>query len=130
LSVCDIRCALTHGRATWCGMRRTCRVIRDRVIRDKTLTLWGVSRNDVVTNLDRHHTLADRLDNGAGFVAKDGREEPFGVRSAEGVDVRVAQSVGYHLDPHLASLGGCNDDLALAEIVDTEPASERTSEWV
>jgi len=84
----------------------------------------------VVTNLDRHHTLADRLDNGAGFVAKDGREEPLGVRSAEGVDVRVAQSVGYHLDPHLASLGGCNDDLALAEIVDTEPASERTSEWV
>ena len=50
-------------------------------------------------------TLAGKLHHGRRLVTEDRWEEPSRISSAEGVDVRVAQSVAQDLDADLPAFG-------------------------
>lgn len=72
--------------------------------------LRHVQRNDVVTDGNASHSLANALDDSRTFVAENDGEDRFRVLSREQVSVGVAQSSADDLHTDLASLRGSNLD--------------------
>ncbi len=72
------------------------------------LALGSVAGDDDVASLNRRHSLAHGFDDSSGFVAKNARKKSLGIVTIQGVDIRVAESVGNDLDPDLSSFGRGN----------------------
>ena len=65
----------------------------------------------MVAYCHRGNAFADALDNRAGLVAENAREEPLWIVSVEGVYVGMAKSIGDHLHTHLARPWWCYNNV-------------------
>ena len=65
----------------------------------------GVQRNHMVAGLDAGHAFAHFHHDARAFVAQHGREDAFGVVTAQGESVGMTDAGMGDLDQHLASLG-------------------------
>ena len=81
-------------------------------------THGGIARDDVVADGNARDALAHALDDRARLVAEDRREEPLGVGALESIKIGVADSVGHHLEAHLAWARRRDVDSGDAHIVD------------
>lgn len=73
-------------------------------------TLGNVAGNNVVTRLNRSHSLADTLHHTGAFVSEDRGKDALRIKATEGVQISVADTGGEDANTHFAGFGGSNGD--------------------
>ena len=120
LRVDEAASAVWHHALSLRGSDRRAQVCLRRRAEDaiRLLALRRVARNDVIARSHRGHALANRLDDAAGLMTQNGREEALGVTPFKGVQVGVADGVRHHLHSHLAWARRSDSHTAFLELVD------------
>ena len=107
----EARGAIGHQALALGGAHRLAQVGLARSAEFALAAFGRVQRDHVITDRQRGHPLAHRLDDATSLMTKDARKHPLAVLTGQGVGVGVAHTAGDDTHQYLASPGWRHVDL-------------------